>query len=652
MQHAEDLAVEYGVAELWVQHSDRIARGDGKAARHTVEIALWALKADVRVRTLQDPETFRDLLYAVVTGQRNNEDSKRKGLSSSAGRRRAAARGQYIGYLLDGYKIEVDSDGQGNVSKRMVLDPERQELIALIFRLALRGRTCGQIAKSVNDAGWLTKPAHRNATPRSFTTDKVNDMLKNPRYAALASWNGEIVARGHWPAYLSERQSIKLRQKLRRRRAPKHYRRLETYLLAKLARCGRCGAPLYALTGNPHRDGSFARRYGCASHAKDRGAGQCGAELINADTAEAMLVASIDRLLIASAPISPAQADAQALEQQEERERLRAAAIAGDEQKVEQVLERLFLAMAPEAALIRDAAISQRRARELSEAQRLKAWIEQEASGRTEATRAEARELNGLLRRWFSELTIEVQPHSVLLGARRRGALPGSQPSTVTIDRASWTRFAAPERRLKLRYCGWDDSEIVGALQAWADLHGRSPGWSDWARGASNHPNSLTVRRHFGSWEDALGAGGLAPSPSPAPERRSWDELDLIEALRSFSERHGHVPLSVEWLRAEPEHPSATTVRAHFGSWGAALGAAGLVAEPLPTRRSRPWSDAEILTALAAWANEHGRPPAPVDWLRGAAGRPAAGAVRNHFGTWRKGLAAAGLLTSDAPRHS
>jgi hypothetical protein len=83
-QHAEDLAAEHGIAELWAQHSDRIARGDGRAARHTVEIALWALKHDVRVRTLQDPDTFRDLLYAVVTGQRNNEDSKRKGLSTQA----------------------------------------------------------------------------------------------------------------------------------------------------------------------------------------------------------------------------------------------------------------------------------------------------------------------------------------------------------------------------------------------------------------------------------------------------------------------------------------------------------------------------------------------------------------------------------------
>jgi hypothetical protein len=51
-----------------VQHSDRIARGAGKTARHVVEVALWAGKADVTIRSLQDGDTFRDLLYAVVTG--------------------------------------------------------------------------------------------------------------------------------------------------------------------------------------------------------------------------------------------------------------------------------------------------------------------------------------------------------------------------------------------------------------------------------------------------------------------------------------------------------------------------------------------------------------------------------------------------------
>jgi hypothetical protein len=148
MQHAEDLAHQSGVVELWAQHSDRLARGDGKLARHVVEIGLWALKRDVTVRTVQDPDTFRDLLYAVVTGQRNYEDSRRKSLSVAAGQRRAVGRGQHIGVAPDGYRIVVAAvDERGAVTKCLVLNPERQPMIELLFRLALRGTSSGTIAR-------------------------------------------------------------------------------------------------------------------------------------------------------------------------------------------------------------------------------------------------------------------------------------------------------------------------------------------------------------------------------------------------------------------------------------------------------------------------------------------------------------------------
>src|SRR5207248_7101718 len=121
-RHTQELARD-GTVELWAQNSDRLARGDGRSARHAVEVALWALKNDVRVRTMQDPETFRDLLYAVVTGQRNHEDSRRKGLASAAGRRRAVERGDYTGAKPDGYMRVVEVDATGAVKKRLDVDP-------------------------------------------------------------------------------------------------------------------------------------------------------------------------------------------------------------------------------------------------------------------------------------------------------------------------------------------------------------------------------------------------------------------------------------------------------------------------------------------------------------------------------------------------
>ena len=45
MRYSQELAGD-GTVELWAQHSDRLARGDGRSARHAVEVALWALKND------------------------------------------------------------------------------------------------------------------------------------------------------------------------------------------------------------------------------------------------------------------------------------------------------------------------------------------------------------------------------------------------------------------------------------------------------------------------------------------------------------------------------------------------------------------------------------------------------------------------------
>ena len=325
------------------------------------------------MRTLQDPDTFRDLLYAVVTGQRNNEDSRRKGRASTAGRGRAAARGEYIGYRPDGYRLAVDIDPNGQIRKQLVFDAERQPLIELIFALALRGKRSGAIARAVTDAGWQTKPAQRGCLPRPFTVEKINQILRNRRYAGLAIWNGEVVARGHWPAYITERQHERIKRQLATRRGSKEPRQLETYLLARLGSCGRCGKPLYVLTGSRRRDGTFSRRYACAGHVKERGRTQCAAAPIDAHTAEAMVVSSIGALLIGTPEHEMAPESDLPIRREAAQQRLREAILSGDEKRLARTLEELFAAMQPEATLIRDAAISQRQARELTEAERLRA---------------------------------------------------------------------------------------------------------------------------------------------------------------------------------------------------------------------------------------------------------------------------------------
>jgi hypothetical protein len=131
---------------------------------------------------------------------------------------------------------------------------------------------------------------------------------------------------------------------------------------------------------------------------------------------------------------------------------------------------------------------------------------------------------------------------------------------------------------------------------------------------------------------------------------RPWaDREEVLEAIREWAERTGAPPRVEDWTptsdprrrwaREYPRWPSFMTVRTHFGSWPAALAAAGSV----PNRVR--WSPEAIVAAFRAFAEESGRSPAQSDlrWPR----LPSPGAVRRHFGSHHRALAAAGL----SPRH-
>lgn len=114
---------------------------------------------------------------------------------------------------------------------------------------------------------------------------------------------------------------------------------------------------------------------------------------IDAGLLEAMFVSSLATLLLDASsedlgrstdlPYSPQRPD-----EGVERQRLRDAVLADDERQVDDALNVLFTRVQPEAALIRDAAISRRRARQLQEVQRFRTWIAQDWTGRTDASEA------------------------------------------------------------------------------------------------------------------------------------------------------------------------------------------------------------------------------------------------------------------------
>ncbi len=167
---------------LLVQHSDRLARGDGRDARHLGEIYFWALKAGVELRSVQDDSTFTNPLLAFAMGERNAEDSRRKSLAVKAGMKRRREAGKHHGgppafgtAYRGGDQVPVES---------MV------PIVRRIFAEYLAGRGQLPIARGLS--------ADRVPTARGgkWQQATVRAILTNPVYVALGIVSEEDVQAG------------------------------------------------------------------------------------------------------------------------------------------------------------------------------------------------------------------------------------------------------------------------------------------------------------------------------------------------------------------------------------------------------------------------------------------------------------------------
>src|SRR4051794_30931581 len=181
--HAERIAP----CVLVVQHSDRLARGDGLNARHLGELYFWALKAGVELRSVQDDSTFTNPLLAFAMGERNAEDSRRKSLAVAAGMKRIAAAGRPSGGPRPfGYKYLVNE---------LIVVEAEAVIVRRIFGAHLAGRSITAIARELQRDG---VPTLRGGPWRQST---VSGLLRNPTYIGLIRYDGETFP-GHHEALI------------------------------------------------------------------------------------------------------------------------------------------------------------------------------------------------------------------------------------------------------------------------------------------------------------------------------------------------------------------------------------------------------------------------------------------------------------------
>lgn len=171
--------------------------------------------------------------------------------------------------------------------------------------------------------------------------------------------------------------------------------------------------------------------------------------------------------------------------------------------------------------------------------------------------------------------------------------------------------------------------------------------------------------------------GRSGPPAKPGP--RSFSRPQIVEAIRAWTARHGSPPTYRDWDAAAARRagelwrierftdgtwPSTRVVRRQFGTFSAALVAAGLPPGRTGGAKAPLSGPDAILDAIRAWTATYGEPPAQTDWdpfraqstgqpWRGERYRagdwPSLPTVRKHFGGLPGATAAAGL--EPAPQH-
>jgi site-specific DNA recombinase len=312
MAAAEAAAADYGEAELWVFHSSRLARGDGTKGRRSLNlIHAQLLYENVRVRSVADDEFVRNPMLVGIASEQNHKYSKDHGAHVARGKGAAVEAGRWPGGPApDGYLIERSLDERGKTLAKLVPDPERAQVVGIVFDLSEEGIGDPTIARRLNEAG------HRTKAGKPWTRRRVQATLTNHVYAGrVVRWGrgshrGGDYERldtpetfpGEHPALIEPPRfdrilAARAKRDNHRDRGKRGGRPTGRYALAKLAVCERCGSPMYASTSPYKRkDGSHRRSYQCAN--VKFATGLCDQPTVSAEQVDAAVVDYLDRLFV------------------------------------------------------------------------------------------------------------------------------------------------------------------------------------------------------------------------------------------------------------------------------------------------------------------------------------------------------------------
>lgn len=156
----------------------------------------------------------------------------------------------------------------------------------------------------------------------------------------------------------------------------------------------------------------------------------------------------------------------------------------------------------------------------------------------------------------------------------------------------------------------YSDEGLASEIGRVADLVG-GPSLSTAEFKAHARVGLTTLRRRFGGWREALGAAGLAHLYNEVPAvrisptlGRTWTRENVITELQRVASLLGRNTVTVDDFRAHAI-VGLGTVRSRFGTWPAALRAAGLDS----VSHGKRYTDEQCFENLLTVWMHLGRPP-------------------------------------------
>jgi DNA invertase Pin-like site-specific DNA recombinase len=240
------------------------------ADRHGVALANVSGDTDLS----SSDGRFKARIMGAVARQESEKKAERMRREAEHAARRGIARGSRRPF---GYEDD-----------RVTIREQEAILIREAVGRVLDGVTIPSVARDWNARGVPTP----QAAPNGWSAAAVAGVLRNPRIRGARTYKGDVVAENAWPAVIDretfERLQAKIRRGSRPGRSPKR-------LLSGIARCGRCGSPLWTST---HHSGKRVARYACI---KRPGAPGCGATTIVAEPLDELLTEAVVQRLSSKA---------------------------------------------------------------------------------------------------------------------------------------------------------------------------------------------------------------------------------------------------------------------------------------------------------------------------------------------------------------